>query len=134
MELKSIQKASKILERIKVLDEEIVEIDKFANKLLNGGLDTKIKLSFKKDKKNSPGEVSIDADGSLVTGKKEAPLGMFSGFFISSQSDKKDDDVLEFENCISEQTMLQALGLLVQVKNSEREEKLKQLQKMGFKL
>jgi len=139
MELKKIEQANKLFLSIKKLDAEIIELDKFAQLLLNGGSDTRINLSFepKKEKKE---KVKFDEDGSLITGTPTANLSAltytfsFSGLSGLCSSSDKSEKESELKQSISENTMLQVIGVLIGQKNNEREIHLKGLTKMGFKL
>ena len=53
MNIKTLEKASKIIEQIKKLDAEIIELDSYAMKLINSNSEINLTLSFDKENNES---------------------------------------------------------------------------------
>ena len=80
MNIKTLEKASKIIEQIKKLDAEIIELDKYAMKLINSNSEINLTLSFDKEN-NESDKVNFDEDGSLINMPR---MEYISPFFMIS--------------------------------------------------
>jgi hypothetical protein len=144
MNVKQLQKASRILEKIKMLDEEIIQIDKQALLIANG--EVKIELSLKvkdlaKERKEAE-KVQFDEDGSLIQGggfyemmRRSMGSGIMPAYQISfGGSDLKNEVKAESFETITERAALQILGVLLGEKQSKRLELISQLGKVGVEI
>jgi hypothetical protein len=144
MNVKQLQKASRILEKIKMLDEEIIQIDKQALLIANG--EVKIELSLKvkdlaKERKEAE-KVQFDEDGSLIQGggfyemmRRSMGSGIMPAYQISfGGSDPKNEVKAESFETITERASLQILGVLLGEKQSKRLELISQLEKVGVEI
>ncbi len=70
MEIKKLSKAARLLDQIKALDNEIIELDKIALIVVNDRTEINLNLSVKNLTKEDEDKirVSFDTDGSLTSG------------------------------------------------------------------
>lgn len=141
MNLKKLQKAAKIAEKIKALDAEIIELDKIAMKIANGDTKISFDLNVFAAVKEEPEKLQLDTDGSLPNYYKSfMDKYMVSGFLgygmmtpqSSSPTTQGITDTLKSE--ISEGCALRILGLLLADKHYKREQLLLKLSEMGVQL
>jgi len=145
MSIKKLEKATKILEKIKILDAEIIEIDKFAMFAANDEIKASFELKIDNigKKKEDENKVEFDSDGSLKSGatdfyaemirKYTSPLSFpFLTPMGNSTSDKKNEYALRAD--ISENTTLNILGLLLCDKQRKRDLLIGELAKYGFQI
>lgn len=122
MELKHIEKIINSYNRLKHLDKEIIEFEKYAIKLANE--DCKCSISIKMEFPNDvPKKEILDSDGSLITNRlsTDDPYKMFFTFGgLSSSDNDKNDNSKKLKSEILEVDALQIIGYLIEKKNIER--------------
>jgi hypothetical protein len=137
MNLKQLQKAQKLYDRIKELDAEIIEVEKVAQYLADKK--TSVKFSVKVtdiEKIKEKDKVSLDADGSLIYGQR-SPMDtykfMFSPFGLPSCTpEKKEAPDASYKCDISDSVCLGVLGVVLASKMEARELAMKALNKIGI--
>lgn len=143
MNLNKLEKASKILEQIKTLDKQILELDQFAIKVANCDTDCTVKIDlvnlFKEPKK----EEVFDEYGSiknLYLGKPE-PVSFYSfgmdlhrSFLGQLEKDKKIKPVPDksLEHRLTDKETLQILGIMLNSRHEARKLLLVALNKLGY--
>lgn len=127
MNAKKIEKIAKAYEKIKVLDAEILKLDKMAMKLADGIGELSINITFDEPKES---EVKFDEDGSIVM---DNPLsGFASGGFLSHmlelrrEIEKRSEDE-GYSEKLDENKALNLLGLLISSKMQQRSELIKSI-------
>jgi hypothetical protein len=136
MKITDLNKAAKILDSIKEVDTKILSIEKFAELVVNGitksSFDLKIQNLAPNQKIPLP-----DEDGSLVNifseMRREMSKSMyaFGGFMGDSPRQQKKDNNDTLSVDLSENETLQFLGLILGVKQRERQKLLEKLEAFG---
>ena len=74
MNIKKLEKATKIYEQIKILDAQISELEKFAMLVANGEIKSSFELKIEDlgKQKEDAEKVGFDEDGSLIKGSTES--------------------------------------------------------------
>lgn len=137
--------AVKILDQIKKLDSEIIEIEKIAQTVANGNSLNVFNLQIQDSSaKIGTGKNILDSDGSLRSGFEnpmEAYRKMFGGGTMgiwermsSMEEPKKPQFTHELTNEISESTVLGILGILLFDKQEHRNRLINNLKRKGFQL
>lgn len=141
MELSKLEKATKIFNAIKVLDAEIVELDKVAMIVANGGGESSFELTINGViVKDETEKVKFDEDGSLILPKEnESPYrSIFLDFALPSyfrRDEKKEEkNKTVIKNSLSEKSTMLILGILLEEKKMKRNKYLKQLEKIGVNI
>jgi len=138
MDFKKLKKATNLLEKVEIIDKEIIEIDKMALSILNN--ETKIEFDLKVENisKNKDDEikVTIDEDGSLSIRKDMEEMmqrSIFRFSFMGSQEESKKEkkNSISISKKINDKIALQILGVILCEKNFERESLIKQLNRLG---
>ena len=131
MNLKQIEKATKIVEELKSLDKSIIELDKMAIKIVNDAKDIKINISCtlpEEDKK----ENIFDEDGSLKIEPTPTSISWGSIFVYSStQKVEENKNELSITESLTDISALQLIGVLILDKQNKRKELINQLNKLG---
>lgn len=137
MKIKNLEKATKILEQIKVLDAEIIEIDKIALLVADGGNTLSLELKVQPNNPNEKKEI-LDSDGSLIDHNKPIGYdGLFGGILGHYRSMCEPikpftpHHILKKE--LNESSTLHILGLLLREKQFIRFSLIEKLEKLGFK-
>jgi|DEB0MinimDraft_3_1074331.scaffolds.fasta_scaffold74369_3 hypothetical protein len=134
MEVNIFEKANKVYGKIKDLDKEILEIEKFAEALLK--TEKPVKFSFKASlPKDDSKESILDEDGSLKSMTTEyKPKSMFSAMFnihdYYDTSADADKNVVEHDGSFNSRYALIFLDVLLKEKNNTRYELMNQLQEL----
>lgn len=137
MNLKELQKAQKLYDRIKELDAEIIEVEKVAQYVADKKASVKFSIKVTDTEKvKDKDKVSLDADGSLVYGQR-SPLDaykfMFSPFGLPSCTpEKKESPDASYKCDVSESVCLGVLGVVLASKMEARELAMKALKKIGI--
>jgi hypothetical protein len=118
MNIKKLEKATKIYEQIKVLDAQIIEIDKFAMLVANSETKSSFELKCKDlgKKKDNEEKVGFDADGSLIKGQTEGYRSMFDLWMprlYTTTADKKNENEIVLKNELSVNAVMSILGILL---------------------
>ena len=141
MNFKKLEKATKIYEQIKLIDAQIIEIDRFALLVANGEIKSSFELKIEDigKKKEDAGRVGFDEDGSLVKKGLQNTLGLDSYFMPVSwlsrfsnpeQECSKNDHLLKHELGIN--ATMQILGVLLCEKKAMRQSLLSNLESLGI--
>lgn len=140
MTIKQLEKASKIIEKIKKLDDEIIELDKYAMKLINSNSEISLTLSFDKENKESD-KVSFDEDGSLISQPRMeyiSPFSMFQNTMFGlggfSGEPKKQNDTETLNRNLSESATLKIIGIILCELNEKRNDLINKVNKIGIQL
>ncbi len=141
MNLKKLENATKILEKIKVLDAEIIQIEKFAILVASG--ETKINLDLKcedlRKKEDEANKVDLDEDGSIRNGNIINPVPHFEvGGFLSEYLGRwkppsnlsKNETSIKQE--LSDTSTLSILGVILCEKQEARRKLIESIKQMGF--
>ena len=138
MQISKVQKAAKIIEKIKAIDAEIIEIDRIAMLVANGNSENSFDLIIKEIKQPDEDKNPVlDADGSLIN--QEKPKSLFEQYALGwlnpiVAEPKKDENITIFKNLLSEKSTLLILGVLLEEKHSKRQSYVKSLQKIGIEI
>ena len=142
MNINKLEKATKILEQIKVIDAEIIEIDKLAIIILNN--ETNIQLALNVENltkaKEAKEKVSFDEDGSMSILRSAMdeyrntflPLNMLKYSGVDYAKPKFRDR--NFSQPLSDKLTLQILGVLLCEKNAIKDGLIKKLVGFGFSI
>lgn len=129
MHIKELEKATAMLQRIKILDNEIIEIEKIAMIVANNDIDTNFQLKVI-DKENT----NEDDEQKPV----EFDFGEYSGFlgFMAYRNDdnkkKENKNVHTINYDLSINATMQILGVLLYEKQTIRHNIIKKLNKYGI--
>lgn len=144
MNLKKIEKASKIVEQIKRLDAAIIEIDRFALMIANQDSPCIIDLKADDEKKKAEesNKVRFDEDGSLLNPGHEdimermrrSMLGFAPGGWLTPSCGTPKDTRVSLVAEMSNTETLQVLGILLGNKQAQRGALLHQLQQIGVNI
>lgn len=124
----NIKKAAKIADtykEIKKLDDQIINLEKYAGTVLADELAVKIRLEC--DKPRSKQDV-LDDDGSLISPEKP---GYYKGFYESIFADfsaKKTKQTNDLDLMLHDFEALAVIGTVLAIKKKQREELLKKLE------
>lgn len=135
MNIKNLGKATKLYEEVRVLDAEIIEIDKMAMIVAEGETKSFFKLRIEDFiKKEEPVSSILDEDGSINADyfkkkiqKRLSPIS----FFGCSNEEKKPKPGTILKSKLSETVTMQILGILLCEKQSLRNNLLKRIEKLG---
>lgn len=131
MELSKMDKVFRAYEEIKLLDAEIIELDKVAMQLAND--DTEVSLDFKlttfTEKKE---ETSVSLESIYDSYK----TSLFNGLWFQANSTTPENNKNNrvFSHSISTTNSLKILGILLSDKMEKRQKLLNKLSKFGVKI
>ncbi|HAH37784.1 MAG TPA: hypothetical protein DCL81_15120 [Algoriphagus sp.] len=133
--INSLQKASKILFKILVLDKKIIAIEKLASQIANDPVSIKLdfNLANQRVKEENDTKVSFDEDGSIIT--ENRPMMGFHAFFMGMQGnmhEKKNEFTERCSFSINETVGLEVLGVLLNDLHKERNNLISKLKVLGF--
>lgn len=139
MDLKKLEKATKIYNDLKEIDQEIKDINDFALKMANENFKINLKFEFISINKPNIDKISFDEDGSLVIrnmGESTSTISL--GTFLFGGHVSKDKESLnrnedQFETLINDSTLLNILALLLSEKEKKKTVLVESLIKMGVK-
>lgn len=121
MDLKQLKIASKLLEKLEVIDKEIIEIDKIALSILNN--ETKINFDLKVENlsKNKDSEETKDSSYPLKELEKRMIMAIqIPTWALSQPETPKNKNTLSISDKIDDKLALQILGVILCEKNKER--------------
>lgn len=135
MNLRNLEQATAVLAKIKVLDAEIIELDKFAMMIANGEIkssfDLKL-LDLEKQEKEENKQV-LDEDGSIIKMKYSDFLPLtFNWSAGASSVPAKNPNEHTLSNDLSELVALQVMGVMLCDKQEKRTKLIKQLNSYGI--
>lgn len=122
MDLKQLKIASKLLEKLEVIDKEIIEIDKIALSILNN--ETKINFNLKVENlsKNKDSEETKDSSNHLLKDLQRMTWPVQIPTWALNQPETlKNQNTLSISNKIDDKLALQILGVILCEKNKERD-------------
>jgi len=131
MDIKRVEKIKNIYDNIKLLDDELIALEKLATKCIKTSefkmnFDVSIELPKKKSK-----ESVLDSDGSLKT---NSALDMFNDihyvFNWKNGGSSKDDQKEIHKINVNEYNAISIIGLLIDQKKKGREYLIKELEKL----
>lgn len=134
MEIKQLERAKNLYEDILQLDKELIELEKYANELVNEKSECKITLEFNKVKEKS--KVKFDEDGSIVfeNDNNSNYRGMFSlvwgGTSITKNEEPKDTIKIEHNLVLT----IKLISVLMDEKQQKRRIFIERLSKLGIKI
>lgn len=131
MHIKYLQKADTLLKRLQSLDKEIIQIEKYAQKVKDMHQDIQLSLSHEKADYE---KIIIDEDGSLPAIAFNPFLGGLIGYGHNRHQPIPKTSKENCEITISEVVALQVLGVLVSYKEAERMGIVNRLIEMGFEV
>lgn len=137
MQIKQLERATKILQSIKELDAEIVRVEAFAMQAANDDIELKLRLDIVdlKKKAEEDNKVKFDEDGSLDTSRYLIPRLMFSYGGVVTADEKKDkSSKTEYSRDISNSSALQILGVLLFELQNKRMQLIRKLEAIGVAL
>lgn len=138
MNIKKLEQATKILEKIKLIDREIIEIDKLAIMILNNETKISLELNVENLIKSEENKdlVSFEEDSSHIDMsryyKLEIPSSM-KRLLGSYQSEPKKQGNT-FTQTLSDKLTLQILGTILCEKNNIKDNLIKKLVGFGFSI
>jgi hypothetical protein len=137
MNQKTLLKSVATIERIKVLDAEIISLEKLAMNVADRDHDCviSIKATDLTPAKEKKAKV-LDEDGSLVKPSDSSPLDMmrimYGGFIMSNDSPKKKEEKANTSDFdITNTDLLQVLGFLIGSRDRERTQYMEALNDLG---
>jgi len=137
MELNVISKASKLMEKIKSIDSEIINIEKNAMIIMEKTTKTSIDILIDDiDKKEEEKKkVTIDDDGSLIIGDKPNTTGWGFSFIPSISTPELKEEIQNKINIhLTPTSIMQVFGIIIHEKNQQRNRLINQLEKLGFSI
>lgn len=138
MNIKKLEKATNIYKKIKILDAQIIEIDKFAMLVANSETKSSFELKCEDLGKNEEDEqkIQFDDDGSLIKGISDVPKSLFDLWMprYSLSSENKKENVTILKNELSENAVMSILGVLLYEKNAQIQVLMTQLKDIGVDL
>ena len=136
MELTKVDKVFKVYEKVKVLDAEIIELDKVAMQLAND--DTDVCLDFKITNftpKKEEESTTIGLQSIFESYKRELSFSSLWGQPTSTTPEQNsNNNTTVFNHQVSTNNALKILGLLLSDKLEKRERLLTKLKNMGVNI
>lgn len=129
MHIKQLKESNELLQRLEVLDQEIIQIEQFALKVQDKSLAAKLNISYDMPKEAI---VRFDEDGSIIPDHRPQRSHFFDLSSIINAYAPKPKEKESFELTINEVITLQVLGVIVAHKEGERMVILSQMQGMGI--
>ncbi len=123
MDFKKLEKATLLYEKIKLLDADIIELDKMALVAADGDKKFKISISYEKVDKE---KVKIEEDDDSMIGML-AHMQRRLSYSMCSPAPK---NTVKYKKEASENTVLNVLAVLLIEKKTERERHLKTVSKL----
>lgn len=130
IDIKALEKSAKIFEKIKKLDSEIIEIDKYALLVANGDCEPSFELHFVTQKNKE--EIEEETNKSESSGTFFYIHQLMSYKPITEASNNTNTEKLA--DTLTENATLQILGILLCEKYNKRTQLLKQLEKYGVQV
>lgn len=130
--IKKLEQAAKIMEQIKALDDEIIQIDKIAMGAANDNISIVLTMSITNllEVKESIPDSIIDPYKAMMD---RMSVGLFyTPSYFSKPVEENKADV--FANTISNNAALGVLGVLLFEKRTQRDELIKKLQNIGVSI
>lgn len=132
MNLKKLEKAVKILERVKHIDKEIIELDKFAVLVANGEVKTSLAMSVeKKDADEVPNSVSDSLDQMHEQLTSIFSYGFHRGMTEPSKPRRNKHSI---SADLTETITLNVLAVLLADKYDKRTALLNQIKSLGIEI
>ena len=138
MDIKELGKASKLLDKLKVIDADIIEIEKIAQLLASGNSKQSMVLAVTDTSpETEPKKQVLDSDGSLTQPSMSVDGNTltFSFFGLNSRpfpENRQDNRTKKLDVQLSDTTALQVWGVLLEQKLIARGDLIKKLENLGF--
>lgn len=136
MKIKDLEKATKVLDQIKILDSEIIEIDKLALLIADGS--NVITIELKVQTLDEAKKEVLDSDGSLIDHNRTRSHEFFGGILGHYRSIcepiKPPAPLHLLRKELNESSALHILGLLLREKQFIRISLIEKIKKLGFKI
>lgn len=139
MDIKQLEKASRLMDKLKTIDADIIEMEKIAHLLASGQSKQSMVLAVTDTSpETEPKKEVLDSDGSLNTGNQSKGfLGSLFGVSFTidhsiSSNNTNDKRTKKLDVQLSDTTALQVLGVLMEQKLKARIEIIEKLKKLGL--
>lgn len=132
MELKKIERATKIVERIKEIDIQISDIEKMAVKVAEGNSDNNFVLNLLLPDK-SEDKVQFDEDGSIMRNNPNTMggiMGMIFGAINGEPATKKHGDSISLSQPLTDIAILQILAVIISERQTERKKLIDKIERL----
>lgn len=127
MNLTKLERATRLYAKIKVLDSEIIEIDRFAMIVANGDIKATLELTIEDPADEEPKKISECLNSSALEHMEDALRSIYLGIW---KPPNPKNQVLN--RSISESTTLSILGVLLYEKQTQRKKLLDELDTIGI--
>ena len=124
MNIKKIERASRIVSEIKALDKEIISIEKIAQ-VIADGKSMKIEIQTEAPAEGKK-ETILDEDGSLISPQDNTPLGALARQWIlhlggATPTSTNMERIVKHQFELTDGDALNILAVLLRVKQTQRE-------------
>lgn len=129
-------KAQKLFDRLKELDAEILECEKYADMIANKKMEIKLSLKMNdlEAAEKEKHKVCFDGDGSLMSNYHRAYMSGLFGIMTPAANEKEKKYTDKYDSQIPDRVALKVLGVLLADKLEARELAIKALGKMGINI
>ena len=137
MNLKKIEKATKIVSKIKTIDSQLQQIEKLALQVVNNEVKIEQVLKITKLKQEEEEETKAPASQEeavkMIFSKLMSNRPIFSDGVMIMRSEAPDNNKTEnFHNNISNKLALQILAVFIEERNAERKKLVNQFNKLDM--
>ena len=141
MNIKQLEKATKLIEQIKEHDENIMRLEKMAIELSNGAsANISMSVELKKEDIKKP---VLDSDGSLCSDddsetdfdkymNARLPQSILGSFAYGGTTSSKPSNKILYEDTLSDSDSLMVINVIVFRKKQQRQRLINQVEKMKF--
>lgn len=126
MKIQELEKASKIFESIKVIDEEIIEIEKLAMRLASEDMEVTLKIEF-------PNEYKLGHDCEPIVNECEKPFSFIGHWRHRAYRMHEQVSTQFVKQNLSVRAIMEVLGVLLKEKQAHRNYLLSSLERLGVK-
>lgn len=138
MNLSRLEKATRLMEKMREVDAEIVKFEALAEQI--SSKPSKIKISLNVEDLSPKKEEILNSDGDLIksSGTTSAGLGLWTGYLsgmrgiLTPKEFKENSDTLDYE--ISDTTALRIIGVLLAEKQEIREAIFREFKRIGVEV
>lgn len=136
--INSLEKASKLLNKIQDLDKKIIAIEKLAIKIANDPVKIKVdfNLANKRIKEENDSKVSFDEDGSIIYGEQPRFMSIHDMMIANMRrfGEEKNEATETFSFSINDFVGLEVLGVVLNDLQKERNQLIHKIKGLGFKI
>jgi hypothetical protein len=126
--LTRLEKAQESFSQIKLLDEEIIKVEKFANIIASGESEVDFSLIIKKESPQEKEKV-LDAHGDLINEYVQIGYSLYDGLISRTGKAEQKDTI---KRSVSDVSALQILGVVLFDLNTKRDYHLRRLKRLGI--